>query len=94
MKHMYDVGTKPQEISSSSKSEKYYPSLSFTSEELPCLKGMDVGDKINLLMQCEISGLNKNNKDKTSYTLKIKKAGEESEERMSKALEKVTKEEV
>jgi len=97
---MYDVGHKmsmDMSVSSKeSKNKKSYPTLYLSDKELPILKGKDVKDKINLIIECEIVGLNmrKNNNDKedkgTSYDLEIKRAGEESETKMSQAIEKAT----
>ena len=86
---LYDVGHKSEEMavpSKSTKSKKYYPSINLSDKELPCLKGVKVGDKLSLLMLCEITGTHKRNNDPTDYTIDIKKMGEEGEMKMSKAM--------
>lgn len=88
---IYDVGHKPEEMATPTKSEKpkkYYPSINLSDKELPCLKGSKVGDKMSLLILCEITGTHKRNNDPIDYTLEIKKMGEEGEMKMSKAMEK------
>ena len=96
---MYDVGTKRSMemcVGKSDKNEKSYPTLYISDKELPILKGKDVLDKINLVIECEITGcsMRKSANDKEdkgmSYDLKIIRAGEESEMKMSKAMDKAT----
>lgn len=52
--------------------EKYYPSLTFTTEEIPELKGKNVGDKVNLQVIGVIKGLRENDKE-MSYDVEFKK---------------------
>ena len=91
---MYDVGHKsePMEVGKPEKNKKYYPSIRLSDKELPCLKGAKMGDKLSLMMSCEITGANKQDDNPTEYTLEVKKLGEESEMKMSKALEEASKE--
>ena len=95
MKHkMYDVGKKsePMEVGKPEKNKKHYPSMYLTDKALPCLKGMKVGDKLSLMIMTEITGTSKRDNNPTEYTLEVHKAGEESEMRMSKAMEEATEE--
>lgn len=91
---MVDVGKKPESMEASpvKKSEKYYPSMHLTDKALPCLKGCRVGDKISLLMDCEITGTTKRNDDPAEFTLEVHRVGEEKHIKMSKALEEASKE--
>jgi hypothetical protein len=71
-KHGYhDLGRKPEEPEKVS--DRYYPSLSFTTEELPDLEGKDVGDIVNLQVVGEIKGLRKE-KEGTCYDIELRKA--------------------
>ncbi len=71
-KNMYqDLGHK-QEGAPTIGKEKYYPSLSFTTEEIPELKGKSVGDKVQLHIIGEVKGLRKNDKE-MSYDIEFQK---------------------
>lgn len=55
----------------------HYPSLYISSDKLPALKGLDVGDKVKILGEAEVSGISTIDEDgkKASYTLNILKLG-------------------
>jgi len=96
---MYDVGHKmsmEMTVGKSEKNKKNYPTVYISDKELPILKGKDIGDKINLLIECEIKGVNMHARSKedkkTNYDLEIKRAGEESETKMSQAIDEATNE--
>lgn len=94
-KKMIDVGKKPEsmEVSPVKKSEKYYPSIHLTDKALPCLQGCKVGEKLSLLMDCEITGTTKRNDDPAEFTLEVHKIGEEKHMKMSKAMEEAAEDE-
>ena len=68
---MNDLGHKLEAPTDVGK-EKYYPSLSFTTEEIPELKGKKIGDKIKFDMVGEIKGLRENDKE-ISYDVEFHK---------------------
>lgn len=68
----YDLGHKPEEPQKVEKQEKYYPSLSFSTEEIPDLKGREVGDKVELHIAGEVKGMRENDKE-TSYDIEFQK---------------------
>ena len=94
MTKIYDVGHKsePETTVSQPKNKKFYPSINLSDKELPYLKGSKVGDKMSLLILCEITGTHKRDNNPIDYTLEIKKMGEEGEMKMSKAMEKAMEE--
>lgn len=96
---MYDVGHRVGEsvtLPKCDKKTKSYPSLFINTKEFPSLKGKEIGEKLIILMECEIMSLdirqNENEEKREEYRLEIKKMGEESKMKMEKALEKALEE--
>jgi len=81
MTEMIDVGQKsdgPAEVKSDKK-EKHYPTLYLSTKQLPKLKGMKPGDKITLLVDCEVKGYSlrstKDQKEEGNYDIEVQKIG-------------------
>lgn len=57
--------------------EKYYPSVSISSKQLPMLKGKKFGDSIELHIKGEIGGMHEDYDDKkeAEYEIKVMQAG-------------------
>lgn len=95
---MHNVGHKISEDmaipAKEDKNKKIYPTLNISDKEFTGLKGKEVGDNMNILIECKICGMDmyhdENSKDKkTNYRLEIHKMGEEGEMKMSKAMEEM-----
>ncbi len=79
---MQDLGHKSEAPTETAKQEIYYPSMTFTTEEIPALEGKKVGDKVKLFMIGEIKGLRENDEE-MSYDIEFHKcelSGKVSEE--------------
>lgn len=71
------------------KKEKCYPSITVTTEQIPFLEDVVVGEKMSLLAICEVKSIRQEGKNKPmEITLDVKKLGEEGEMKMTKAVEK------
>ena len=72
---LYDMGeVRSNEIvpSGEGKKEKYYPSVSLSSKQLPELKGKKFEDSINIYFKGKISGLHEDYDDKSEAMFDIK----------------------
>ena len=76
---MQDIGRVREEptMEGKSKKEKYYPSVSISSKQLPMLKGKKFGDNIELNIKGEIGGMHEDYDDKkeAEYEIKIMQVG-------------------
>ena len=75
---MKNLGRKSggMEVGPATKEEEiYYPEVTITQAVLPGLKGKDVGDAVNLIVEAEVSGINQYGNGDIDYRLKLKKAG-------------------
>ena len=60
--------------SGGNKKEKYYPSVSINTEQLPELSDMKIGSKVSLHIVGKICGA-RQDKDNTSYDIEIRECG-------------------
>ena len=60
--------------SQGNKKEKYYPSVSIDTEQLPELSDMKIGSKVSLHIIGKIRGA-RQDKDNTSYDIEIRECG-------------------
>ncbi|HCJ67202.1 MAG TPA: hypothetical protein DHV62_07755 [Elusimicrobia bacterium] len=56
------------------KKEKYYPSVSLTTEQLPELGSKEIGNEVSLHIMGKIRGIRKD-KEKTSYDIELRECG-------------------
>lgn len=60
--------------------KKYYPHEYYSTEQMPSLEGCQMGDKVKLVFEGEITGVEERQNDegtKINYTIEIKKGGVE-----------------
>jgi hypothetical protein len=88
----YNVGHKMNEDTIAPgkeyKNRVCYPTVYLSDVDLPYLKGLEVGDKVSFLCLFEITGIKQDKNKKWNYDLDLQKVAEESEMKISKALEK------
>lgn len=87
----YDLGHKMQEempmpMTNMDKKKICYPNVHLSDKELPLLEELDVGDKVSFLCLFKIIDKMETEKE-CNYTLELQKVAEDSEMKMSKALE-------
>jgi hypothetical protein len=52
-----------------------YPEVTITEETLPALKGKDIGDTVNLIVEARLCGINAYKNGDTDYRLELLRAG-------------------
>ena len=82
MDKMNDMGEEREEIQEAvpeghTKKEKYYPTMSVSSEQMPEMKGKKFGDKVSFHIMGEVTGVHEDyhNKEEVSYEIEIKQCG-------------------
>ena len=70
-KAMRSLAKKPQGPAEASQGEPYYLSISIEEGVLPELKGSDIGDKLYILVEAEVKGINKYGDGSTTYNLDL-----------------------
>ena len=90
-----EIGNGPSEVSKDEK-KKWYPSESFTTKQIPELKGLKVGSKVTLIVEALVKGFSLNDdgkEQKDNYQLEFQRVGiEEGEPKGETKTDKGSKE--
>ena len=90
IKKIHSIGRKGYgEISPMNKNEIHYPDICVTTEQVPFLDEVEVGERMSLLAICEVKSIRQEGKGKPKeISLMVKMLGEEGDMKMTKAVEK------
>lgn len=70
----------PEGVGMTSSAKPFYPSGTFDVNRVPELKGINIGEKVTLVIECRVTRI-KQDEQGTDYTIEFRKGGIEKDEK-------------